>query len=214
MTEQRKPTIDCLPLIWKQIRAIDITEAHEPDLWWALYDEKNDIQDHFKTFEEVADYVKDRAQEFAESNDESLNGALWHAAYGDQDICDELGKEAVFIRRAIGFEVVNYFDDMVGNHSKDFYYTVTVEGQTLAKEEAAANLIAYITHLEAEIARKDEALTRIATTKYCQYDGNAPFISAHTSGYALGVSDGHRLAASWAREALAPSEHDSGKDGE
>lgn len=136
MTEQRKPTIDCLPLSWKQIIAIDIADAHEPDLWWTLMDEKGDVQDTFKTFDDIAAYVKDRAQDLAENHDESLNGVLWRASYSDQDICDELGKEIVFISRDIGFEAVYYFDDMVGSHSKDFRYSITVEGQSLAKMEA------------------------------------------------------------------------------
>lgn len=62
--------------------------------------------------------------------------------------------------------------------------------------------------LEAQNAVLREALEKIATTTFTQYDGIRPYISDHDSGYALGVADGHRLAAKWAQEALAiaPSE--------
>lgn len=51
--------------------------------------------------------------------------------------------------------------------------------------------------------RYEEALLKIATTPYRIYDGNRPYVSDHDSGYAMGVADGHRLAAKWAQEALA-----------
>lgn len=65
--------------------------------------------------------------------------------------------------------------------------------------------------LESDNRRLREALLKIATTEHCSYDGNRTFISDHDSGYALGVADGHRLAANWARAALAQSD---GKEGE
>jgi len=60
-----------------------------------------------------------------------------------------------------------------------------------------------IAALEAENKRLVEALQKIATTEYRIYDGGRPYTSEHSSGYALGVADGHRLAAKWAEEALA-----------
>jgi len=67
---------------------------------------------------------------------------------------------------------------------------------------AIASLQGENTRLKAEVERKDAALHKIATTPYSIYDGNRPFISEHDSGYAMGVADGHRLAAKWADEAL------------
>lgn len=55
--------------------------------------------------------------------------------------------------------------------------------------------------------RYEKALLRIETTPYRIYDGNKPFVSDHDSGYAMGVADGHRLAARWATEAIAPADH-------
>lgn len=60
-----------------------------------------------------------------------------------------------------------------------------------------------IANLATENKRLRAALDGIATTSYCVYDGNRPYVSDHDSGYAMGVADGHRLAAKWAQEALA-----------
>jgi len=68
---------------------------------------------------------------------------------------------------------------------------------------ALEELQAHIAELEAENKRLRAALDGIATTSYCVYDGNRPYVSDHDSGYAMGVADGHRLAAKWAQEALA-----------
>lgn len=55
-----------------------------------------------------------------------------------------------------------------------------------------------------------KVLEKIANTEHCQYKDGV-FISDHDSGYKMGVADGHRLAASWAREALAA--HRAQQDG-
>ena len=56
--------------------------------------------------------------------------------------------------------------------------------------------------LKAQIALMRDALEKISTTTFQQYDGNKPFVSEHDSGYSLGIADGHRLAAKWAYEAI------------
>ena len=56
--------------------------------------------------------------------------------------------------------------------------------------------------LKTQNALMREALVKISTTAFQQYDGNKPFISEYDSGYSLGVADGHRLAAKWAYDAI------------
>lgn len=56
------------------------------------------------------------------------------------------------------------------------------------------------TELEKVAERMAAALKEIAQSKYQQYDGRMPYISDHSSGYALGVSDGHRYCARIADE--------------
>lgn len=57
-----------------------------------------------------------------------------------------------------------------------------------------------------EIKRLTDGLLRIATTSHVIYDGDKPYVSEHASGYSAGIADGHRLAARWAKEALAKPE--------
>ena len=73
-------------------------------------------------------------------------------------------------------------------------------------KHAEKTIRAHIAALEADNKRLRDGLERIAQTHFCNYDGSKPFISEHDSGYSMGVSDGHRLASRWAKEALAQPE--------
>jgi len=134
MTEQRKPTIDCLPLSWLQIRAVDITKAYEPNLSWTIYDETGAVfDDALLRFRDVAESILEHVECLTELKEEGydyLDGQQWIARFSDPDLCDELGKEVVFISRSIGFELCNELN------SDEVYYNVTVDGQSLAKMEA------------------------------------------------------------------------------
>lgn len=133
MTEQRKPTIDCLPLSWKQIRAIDITEAYEPNLSWTIYDETGAVfDDALLRFRDVAESILEHVERLTELKEDGydyLDGKQWTARFSDPDLCDELGKEVVFISRSIGFELCPAYRE------DDVRYNVTVDGQSLAKIE-------------------------------------------------------------------------------
>jgi len=134
MTEQRKPTIDCTPLSWLQIRAVEISKAYEPNLSWSIYNEKGEVfDDGLKTFNDVSNSILEHVERLAELKEEGydyLDGQQWIARFSDPDLCDELGNECVFISRSIGFEI---FPAYKGD---DVHYNVTVDGQSLAKMEA------------------------------------------------------------------------------
>lgn len=52
------------------------------------------------------------------------------------------------------------------------------------------------------IENLENTLVKIATTSFTAYS-DRPYISEHDSGYCMGVTDGHRLAATWARGVLS-----------
>lgn len=81
-----------------------------------------------------------------------------------------------------------------------------IEAMSLMTEyaEKAGRLSCELALEKEKAERYEKALREIAVTPYRIYDGNRPFVSDHDSGYAMGVADGHRLAAKWADEALAP----------
>jgi hypothetical protein len=56
-----------------------------------------------------------------------------------------------------------------------------------------------ISNLTDRLAEASKVLEEIANSSHQAYDGNASFISEHSSGYALGVADGHRCAAATAK---------------
>jgi len=73
-------------------------------------------------------------------------------------------------------------------------------------EQKAVEALPMLLDAAEKAERYEKALREIAATPYRIYDGNRPFVSDHDSGYAMGVADGHRLAAKWADEALAPEQ--------
>ena len=87
--------------------------------------------------------------------------------------------------------------------------TDTIETTTaLQAAREVVRLQSRLTTLEAQVTLMRDvaekmagALGYIATTEYCQYKDGV-FVSDHDSGYKMGVAAGHRLAATWAREAL------------
>lgn len=47
-----------------------------------------------------------------------------------------------------------------------------------------------------------DGLEHIRDTDFCNYPSEAIYDGEHTSGYRKGITDGHRLASSWGRDAL------------
>jgi len=131
MTEQRKPTIDCLPLSWGQIKAVSIDNAYAPEPTWTIKDHEGQVfDDGLEKWSDVVASLKNYAEQCAIENNRQWDGMSWTADFSDPDLCNDDGTECIFIRRSIGFEVVD--EENCGPYDgMNFYYEITVDGQDL-----------------------------------------------------------------------------------
>lgn len=131
MTEQRKPTIDCTPLRWGQIKAAKIEDAYSPEPLWFVKDERGfDMFDGEETWPDLVDQIRRYAEKMAYEYNRDLNEIVWTAVFHDPDLCNDDGTDCIFIRREIAFELVEE-EDFGPYDGMNFYYVITVVGQDL-----------------------------------------------------------------------------------
>lgn len=131
MTEQRKPTIDCTPLSWGQIKAAKIEDAYSPNLSWIIKDHEGQVfSDGLEKWSDVVDALKGYASQCAHEENREWDGYVWTAELFDPDLCNDDGTDCIFIRREIAFEIVEE-EDCGPYDGMNFYYVMTVSGQDL-----------------------------------------------------------------------------------